>query len=247
MDRMLTRYLVCIAAVWLGCGGNVVNTDSSADASSDAVQSDTPTGFDLPIDIVLSDTASDSAGDAVVQTESGTDVVAVDVPQDAGRVPMNHRADNSQCLTAPGPGTCAANGIPGQMCAMDSQCTAGTNGRCENFGGGPAGCFCSYDTCTQDSTCTMGGPCARHGSAYLNGGNTCTAGNCHVDSDCGTGGYCSPSQSSSQGCGGLAGYYCHTPNDTCTDDSDCGANFTMACMYNTTLGRWQCGQRLLCG
>jgi hypothetical protein len=42
-----------------------------------------------------------------------------------------------------------------------------------------------------------------------------------VDSDCASG-YCSPSVGSLGTFYGIQGYYCHTPKDTCSNDSDCG-------------------------
>jgi hypothetical protein len=99
-----------------------------------------------------------------------------------------------------------------------------------------------------DTDCATGQACACHGSPYEGGkGNTCTGGNCRIDGDCGAGGYCSPSYSSNN-CGSLGGYYCHTPADTCTDDTDCvGTGGPAACAYSTTAARWQCIQMPLCG
>jgi hypothetical protein len=130
-------------------------------------------------------------------------------------------------------------------CLQDSDCTAGTNGRCGNPGG-PAGCDCSYDTCMQDTDCPTDQTCACHGSAYNDFGNTCVAGNCRVDADCGAGGYCSPTAPAGGWCGDVGGYYCHTPNDLCLDDSDCADTDAGAfagpgfCEYATTNMRWEC-------
>jgi hypothetical protein len=132
------------------------------------------------------------------------------------------------------------------MCSGDSQCTAGTNGRCVESGGGVLYCACTYDTCSGDAACPTGQTCACHGSPYDNGGNTCVSGNCRVDSDCeGGAGYCSPAYAT-MGCGGLAGYYCHTPQDQCVNDGDCGSG-GYVCTYATSSARWTCQQQLLCG
>jgi hypothetical protein len=137
------------------------------------------------------------------------------------------------------------------MCSSDSSCTdGGANGRCVESGGGVLYCSCTYDTCADDAACPTGSTCACHGSPYVGGaGNTCTPGNCRVDADCGGGaGYCSPSYDVNS-CGSLAGYYCHTPDDQCVDDSDC-ASSTMGpqiCAYSTTTARWQCHQQEFCG
>jgi hypothetical protein len=131
------------------------------------------------------------------------------------------------------------------MCDSDSQCTMGTNGRCVEQGGGIAYCGCTYDTCADDSACPTGQTCACHGSPYNSGGNTCVPGNCRVDSDCGPGGYCSPSYAQ-EGCGGLEGYYCHTPKDQCVNDGDCMTSGFQVCMYEIAQGAWQCAMEYAC-
>jgi hypothetical protein len=155
---------------------------------------------------------------------------------------VNHRPNDAQCLTTPPPGDC--NGPSGNgMCSNDNQCTMGTNGRCVQMGEGVEYCGCTYDTCMQDANCPTGDTCACHGSAYTDGeGNVCVPGNCRVDADCGAGGYCSPSVDT-MGCGGgVAGYYCHTPQDQCVNDSDCGegGGGEGVCVFSTSAGYWQC-------
>jgi hypothetical protein len=58
---------------------------------------------------------------------------------------------------------------------------------------------------------------------------------CNQDSDC------------TKGANGRCGdffplpsvyYYCHTPDDTCTDDSDCTG---VGCNFDTKKGYWACG------
>jgi hypothetical protein len=167
-------------------------------------------------------------------------------PPDVQRIPVNHRADNSVCLTIPGPGDCATRGGPPPACRTDVECSANANGRCIQPPFGPViiRCGCSYDACTSDSQCTMGGPCACHGSPYLFGLNACVAGNCQIDRDCGAGRYCSPSRGPMT-CGLLAGYYCHTAQDTCVDDSDCPSN--QGCLYIASTGHWSCtGPLIMC-
>jgi hypothetical protein len=158
------------------------------------------------------------------------------------RVPMNHRPNDLACMTTPPPGTCSGpNPTPPGGCAMDSDCTQGTNGRCVQPGGPLPGCECTYDTCSGDSDCPTGQTCACHDTADVNGGNECVPGNCRVDADCGLGGYCSPTVSS-QGCGGnISGYYCHTPKDECVNDTDCpNSPVGGACTYSSSLGYWAC-------
>lgn len=178
------------------------------------------------------------------------------------RVPVNHRPDDTQCSTPRLPGSCSGfGGCQNDMqCALDAgnadAADAGhpdagyvANGRCNNT---PTGsCTCTYDLCLHDSDCT-GGPCACHGSAYtFPGGNECVPGNCRIDSDCGPGGYCSPSNGA-YFCGGPAGYYCHTPSDLCTDDTDCSdagspqMGVAGLCEYAMAAQRWECQQVQLC-
>jgi hypothetical protein len=100
----------------------------------------------------------------------------------------------------------------------------------------------------QDTDCPTGQACACAGSPYTNNqDNYCIAGNCRVDTDCGPGGYCSPSDNT-MSCGSLGGYYCHTPNDLCIDDSDCSSSGGFqVCAYSTTSSRWECQMQGLCG
>jgi hypothetical protein len=72
-------------------------------------------------------------------------------------------------------------------------------------------------------------------------------GNCRIDADCGAGGYCSPS-AGSDSCGGLGGYYCHTPKDSCINDTDCSSNNPgQVCTFSTTDAHWECTEELVCG
>jgi Cys-rich repeat protein len=160
-------------------------------------------------------------------------------------VPVNHRASDVQCSTSPAQGDCSGPKTPTVVCNSDASCAAGTNGRCITEA--PlAGCVCTYDTCIQDADCPSGQTCACHESQYIDlDGNRCVPGNCRVDADCGAGGYCSPSPRA--GCifrDYLAGYYCHTAGDLCTNDSDCHFNAdtpdTQACAYSTSNARWEC-------
>src|SRR4051794_1356297 len=50
-------------------------------------------------------------------------------PDGGHRVPTYHRPDDTQCSGTAPAGNCSFGGGAG-MCAMDSQCTTGTNGRC---------------------------------------------------------------------------------------------------------------------
>lgn len=98
--------------------------------------------------------------------------------------------------------------------------------------------YCSYDRCATDADCDPGMVC------YCSANDSARCfynGNCRTDADCGGGAYsyCSPGYGGD--CGGYhtyGGSYCHTPKDTCFEDSDCtGSDF---CDYNVVNGRWEC-------
>jgi hypothetical protein len=102
--------------------------------------------------------------------------------------------------------------------------------------------------CWQDADCDDAGfgapglcscaPNTRHG--FSASANICIPNDCRVDADCACG-YCSPTVNPN--CGsfyGVQGYYCHTPQDCCVNDSDCdgGGGY---CAYHTEVGYWTCG------
>ena len=128
-------------------------------------------------------------------------------------------------------------------CTTHAECTDGINGRCT---GSPRnGYNCSYDQCFSDSECGSG-PCdcrgARGGVGSF-GSNHCLQGDCQTDADCGVGGACSPTLGTCGDFGGVVGYYCHTCEDLCTDDSDCPASSSGLpgyCAYDELAGRWAC-------
>ncbi|MCL2449699.1 MAG: hypothetical protein FWD17_12200, partial [Polyangiaceae bacterium] len=121
---------------------------------------------------------------------------------------------------------------------------------------------CSYDECFSDDDCGPHTPCGCRSSASSNGSNDCYYGSqCAVDSDCGPGGYCSPSPPptycasgytappgfSPSGDPARVAYFCHTPADTCTNDTDCGDAGALAttlsaalCLYDAQAGHWSC-------
>jgi hypothetical protein len=99
-----------------------------------------------------------------------------------------------------------------------------------------------------DTDCPTGETCACHGSPDVGQlGNSCVPGNCRIDSDCGAGGYCSPSVASDS-CGRIGGYYCHTPKDTCVNDTDCPVanDGPQICTYSTTDKHWACTPNVVC-
>ena len=187
-------------------------------------------------------------------------------PLAGARVPLQHRPTPACCPSQRGPApsgqpypTCPA--APGSVCpsdsattcSSDSECTSGVNGRCFPFEGlvGPGGC--SYDECFTDSDCGSEATCLCRRSSTDNSANVCVrGGNCVVDSDCGDGGYCSPSVE--QSCLFPSPYFCHTANDTCTDDSDCpsvdagpfSCSVLTPCAYDPGEQRWACTQLTCC-
>jgi hypothetical protein len=120
-------------------------------------------------------------------------------------------------------------------CIRDEDCSSGENGRCEQR----RGLRCTYDQCFADSDCNRGGPCACEGRVGSDS-NACLSGNCRTDAECGSG-YCSPSFGDCGGYSGVIGYYCHTPEDTCVDDTDCSESGAGYCMYRPEVAHWACG------
>jgi hypothetical protein len=161
--------------------------------------------------------------------------------------PLVHRATASTCPSTRPAYNCGQNAPAGApfTCHLDSDCTSGTNGRC--VGNGHDGCSCSYDSCATDADCASGQLCDCRDQWHYgsNGPNQCLPSNCRTDADCGPNGYCSPSLD--PGCGAFAGvtlWHCHTPQDTCVNDSDCAnldGGFGQAyCGYRPDVGHWAC-------
>ncbi len=173
-------------------------------------------------------------GDAAIDAQDN-DALAGDASVDAAV--MNHRATATPCPQARGPGDPAPQATI--ECTTDSECDAGVNGRCLPPWGGAFMNHCSYDTCFQDSQCAPGQVCWCRASGTDNAPNFCTSGNCQVDSDCATGA-CSPSPATMVSQCTVA-YYCHTPLDQCTNDSDCASGTSGGlCAYDVTNKRWAC-------
>jgi hypothetical protein len=181
----------------------------------------------------------DASPDTVTTDGSNPDAIATRVPRLHRPAAMPCPTDRPPAITTP-----VDAGFGFGTCASDADCTAGTNGRCtvtQNHGSRA----CTYDACVMDSDCTGAVVCAcRETSGSYGGANVCLPGNCHVDADClGGSGYCSPSYGTS--CGsydGFRGYYCHTPQDSCIDDSDCvGTNGQAGyCAYTPEVAHWSC-------
>ena len=157
--------------------------------------------------------------------------------------PESHRSEAVVCDRERPLGeisTADAGGEAVTGCTTHEECTDGENGRCTLANRYER--RCTYDSCFEDADCGST-VCACDGG-WRSGSNTCLSGNCQVDADCGAGGWCSPSLSDCGFFGGVEGYWCHTPEDTCTNDSDCPETGDFGgpgyCMYSQTLGHWEC-------
>jgi hypothetical protein len=153
------------------------------------------------------------------------------------RVPTTHRPQAASCVGVHAPEE-PLNPSYGD-CKKHADCTNGSNGRCIH-GVGSAGSFyyCIYDQCATDSDCDAGKVCYCTAS---DAARCLSVGNCRTDADCGGGSYSYCSPANGRDCGGyhtIDSYYCHTPKDTCIDNSDCtGNNY---CNYDAVDGRWEC-------
>jgi hypothetical protein len=108
---------------------------------------------------------------------------------------------------------------------------------------------CALDSCTTDDDCGAGRVCACFGAVSADEpsirGNVCSApGNCRVDADCPTEQVCSPSYTMTCASPFAVTYACHTPNDDCSNDTDCTSPEHFApenlCTWQPERGRWGC-------
>jgi hypothetical protein len=174
-------------------------------------------------------------------------------------IPIHHRQAGVACPQERAPGSVFVNtcsSVFAGQCTQDTDCTAGMNGRClPNMRLSCAG-QCDYDTCFGDSDCPASQPCACRQSASDSAANSCLNGsNCRIDADCGPCGFCSPTPISLCVCTSQAfcnppdphascgdscghGYFCHTPQDTCLEDSDCTGHDT--CNFDLPSQTWAC-------
>jgi hypothetical protein len=157
------------------------------------------------------------------------------------RAADTHRAASSACPQERGAGI---SGVPTQCqsslqaaCMRDSDCVAGTNGRCLQALGPACGYYCSYDDCTQDSDCTANAPCACRASSSDTGPNTCATGSdCRVDADCGPGGFCSPSLVGSP-CECISEIFCQADSgSSCSETGPDGVTKSVPCSCDGNCG-----------
>lgn len=231
-------------ALAVACGGRSSSPPGALDAS--AITSPNPLDAGWPLDAAL---GPDGGTIVNLLEDAGYDAgTPPSCPSDGGlldgRAPLSHRPSGSVCPTR-APGTMVCN-LPGAPCMSDSQCTAGTNGRClaaHVLIPPPPTCptpQCSYDECESDTDCPSGVPCDCRGSSADVAPNVCASGSkCRTDSDCGPGGYCSPGGYLDNFCT-EAVFFCHGPSDTCIDSTDCCGSLVQ-CVFDETLGHFACG------
>jgi hypothetical protein len=169
------------------------------------------------------------------------------------REPKSHRLAPTTCDDArPSPPPDAPDGGPAGSCHTHEECIAGRNGRCLNSG--REGWRCTYDACRADSDCAGGqGLCECEGG-FGSDHNVCLDTGCHADADCPATipgratGFCSPSLGSCGNYGKSVGYYCHTAEDECIDDSDCPSSALPGyCRYQPEVARWTCSTSMCVG
>lgn len=154
------------------------------------------------------------------------------------RVPTAHRPEAASCVGVHAPPEPSGTSTRG-ACTKHADCTQGKNGRCIHGIGGAYNYYsCVYDQCDTDADCDPGKVCF---CTVSDAARCLSVGKCRTDADCGGGsyGYCSPS--TGMDCGGyhtIDSYHCHTPQDTCIDNSDCTG--TDYCNFDTYDGRWKC-------
>lgn len=158
-----------------------------------------------------------------------------------GTIAEKHRAVAAACdsASAPGVGTPGAGGA----CDRDSDCKGGRNGRCmPKLGMSATGNECEYDACFSDAECKSGETCTCGIREPWPARHRCQPSNCRVDRDCGPKGFCSPSKHALAS-KTVEGWYCHTDDDECMNDSDCPSEVpgrTDYCGYNANKERWVC-------
>ena len=166
-----------------------------------------------------------------------------------GREPAHHRPRSPEDCpverASNEPSVTNCGDRPLIACERDADCVDGTAGRClpSRF---PCVTVCSYDECSNDDDCADNKPCECRPPGAFTANQCVTQSNCRIDADCGPNGFCSPSLlgefcacisvdycktigdtsmctpgpcACGDSCG--HGYFCHTPADTCLDDSDC--------------------------
>ena len=182
------------------------------------------------------ETERSSLGQTTDSAPSSTEPESTDRSTTSVRVPVNHRPEAETCDSVRDVEEPSSTS-EWDACSAHADCTEGENGRCTPS---REGYYCTYDECFDDGDCDDKMVCECGGGILEN--RCLREGNCRVDADCGPDGFCSPTLGSCGSYGGIVGYYCHTPDDECLDDSNCGdTEYGMPyCAYNMVSGRWTC-------
>jgi hypothetical protein len=214
--RGLAEALVMLA---MGCGGRAQTT-----------------AYTFRTDVGFADGGTQGAADSAPQTCPIPEGIPTDAGRAAGEVPLVHRSSGSGCPRKRGSVTTtpvcgdAAPCAMGDPCAQDSDCTAGSNGRCVPELDETT--YCTYDACFADSDCE-GGLCICRASSASSAANLCYAeGNCAADSDCIPGLWCSPSLPGNGACS-CASFA------LCADAGNAAPGTTTTMTPPQTLGCWE--------
>ena len=203
-----------------------------------------PDDSDANVDVAVDTAFLDRASDSTTEDQASDSTLGCTLPE-----PTAHRAAGSTCdseRSSDGP-SISAGEREWADCLTHDECTDGTNGRC--VGNSHDGYYCTYDNCFSDSDCSDG--VCQCGGGWRSDHNVCLPSDCLTDSDCGPGGWCSPSFGTCGEYSGTVGYFCHTCEDECTNDSDCGSTGDgwgePYCMFSPVVGHWVCSDSQCAG
>jgi hypothetical protein len=267
MPKRTNVILVLGTLVALGCGGKATSDSATGGGAGVGETGGTPINVTTGASGSATTVTTGASGSATTVTTGGgasmmgqggaggTSVVS--------RVPLKHRPAAIACdHERPSSDPFAPDSGLAQ-CHSHAECTAGNNGRCG--GNGHDGWHCTYDECFEDSDCPSpdggkGYALCQCTAGFRSDNNVCLGGDnlgppphttspmCRIDADCGDG-YCSPTFGACGNYSGVVSYYCHTPDDECIDDTDCGADaaFGPYCAYAPAVGHWKCSNSQCAG
>jgi hypothetical protein len=236
------RHTLGVAVLVLACSHCGATSAGGTPNGADSGASDAGSLGDGPEPSATDGTAPDAEAGATETLDDAGQCEGT-ARRDGGTVvPDEHRAQAATCSRNPEVGS--TGDASAVSCASDAECMLDGESIV------PQHCIaqqCGVDECFVDSDCGSDRLCVC--SADDGGGlrlpvNRCVAAQCHVDADCGAGAYCSPSRGY---CGSVDGFYCHTSEDTCVDEStdcSCGGN---ACVYAPPVGHFVCGTNICSG
>lgn len=158
--------------------------------------------------------------------------------------PSEHRTEPADCDVERPTWSVESSAGDDDRCAEHADCTDGEDGRCTTlYNRGGAYLDCTYTECVTDDDCAGVCACAAGGEQAH---NTCIRpGNCETDDDCGDD-FCSPSVGTCGPGWGLLGHFCHTREDECRDDADCGGG-SAYCAFSRADRHWVCEDDMCVG